>query len=81
MSFIYKYATYTLTPFLKPHAVLNLAEQNVFYVQLYMESAFTYNPGLTIIITLFSNAHYWEQMFLVKCLWNVFLTILSAINS
>ena len=32
MSFIYKYET-SLTPFVKPHTVLNLAEQNVFYIQ------------------------------------------------
>ena len=47
MSFIYKYKTSTLTPFVKPHNVLNLAVQKIFYVQLYMESAFMYNPGLT----------------------------------
>ena len=34
----------TLNP-LKNHNVLNLAVQNVFYVQLYMESAITCNPG------------------------------------
>ena len=32
-----------LTPFVKPHEVLNLAIQNVFYVQ----SGFTYNLGST----------------------------------
>ena len=47
MSFIYRYNTSTLTPFVKPCIILNLALQNVFYVQLYMESTFTYNPGLT----------------------------------
>ena len=41
MSFIYKYETSTLTPFVKPRNILNLAVQDVFYVQLYMESAFT----------------------------------------
>ena len=45
MSFIYKYKTSTLTPFVKPHDVLNLAEQIVFNVLLLLESAFTYNPG------------------------------------
>ena len=53
MSFIYKYETSTLTPFEKPGDILNLAVQNIFYVQLYMESAFIYNPGLTIVITFF----------------------------
>ena len=53
MSFIYKYKTSTLTPFVKPHNVLNLAVQKIFYVQLYMESAFMYNPGLTPI-------EYWD---------------------
>ena len=47
-SFIYKYETSTLTPFEKQHNVLNLAVRNIFYIQLYVESAFTYNPGLTI---------------------------------
>ena len=27
--------------------MLNLAGQNIFYVQLYIKSAFTYNPGST----------------------------------
>ena len=36
--------------FVKPRDVLNLAKQNVFYVQLYVESAFTYNPGTTKIV-------------------------------
>ena len=49
MSFIYEYKTSTLTPFVKPHDILNLAVQNIFYVQSYVESAFTYNPGLTIL--------------------------------
>ena len=48
MSFIYKYKTLTLTPFVKPHDMLNLAVWNIFYVQLHVESAFTYNPGSTI---------------------------------
>ena len=30
--------------------MLNLAVQNVFYIQSYVESAFTYNLGLTIIL-------------------------------
>ena len=51
MSFIHKYESFTLTPFVKPHNILNLAEQNIFYVQLYMESAFTYNPGSTVSST------------------------------
>ena len=46
--FIYKYKTSTLTPFVKPHEILNLALQNIFYAQLYMESYFTYNTGSTI---------------------------------
>ena len=45
--FIYKYKTYTLTPFVKPRNILNLAIQNVFNIQLYVESAFTYNLGMT----------------------------------
>ena len=56
MSFIYKYKTSTLTPFVKPHDILNLAVQNVFYVQSYMESVFTYNPGWTKTSLLFSWA-------------------------
>ena len=48
MSFIYKYKTSTLTPFVKPCDILNLAIQNIFYTQLYVESAFTYNPGSTL---------------------------------
>ena len=49
MSFIYKYETCILNPFVKPSNTLNLAIQNIFYVQLYVESSFTYNPGLTFI--------------------------------
>ena len=30
MSFIYKYETSTLTPFIKPRNILNLAVQNIF---------------------------------------------------
>ena len=48
MPFIYKYETATLNPFVKPSNILKLAIQNIFYVQLYMESAFTYNLGLTL---------------------------------
>ena len=55
MSFIYKYKTYTLTPFVKPCKILNLAVKNIFYVQLYVESAFTYNMGSTKGSTLSSN--------------------------
>ena len=47
MSFTYKYETSTLTSFVKPSGVLNLAVLNIFYVQSYMESAFMYNPGST----------------------------------
>ena len=46
-SFIYKYETSTLTPFVKPSNILNIAIQNVFYVQSYVESAFMYNPRST----------------------------------
>ena len=37
------YKTSTLSPFVKPHNVHNLASQNVFYVQLYKESTFMYH--------------------------------------
>jgi len=47
-SFIYKDKTSTLTPFVKPRDILNLSIQNVFYIQSYVESAFTYNPGSTL---------------------------------
>ena len=36
MSFIYKYKTFTLTYFVKPRNILNLAILNVFYIQLYV---------------------------------------------
>ena len=48
MSFIYKYKTSTLTPFVKPCDILNLAIQDIFYIQSFVESTFTYNPGLTL---------------------------------
>ena len=48
MPFIYKYKTYTHTPLVKQSSVLNLDIQNVFYIQLYVESAFMSNPGSTI---------------------------------
>ena len=46
MSFIYKYETSTLTPFVKPCNILNLATKNIFYIQLYVESAFTGSTNL-----------------------------------
>ena len=49
MSFIYQYETSTLTPFVKPCNILNLAIQNICYVQSFMESAFLYNPRSTNI--------------------------------
>ena len=40
--------TSTLTPFVKPCNTLNIAVHNcVFYIQLCVESAFTYIPGST----------------------------------
>ena len=51
MSFIYKEKPSTLTPFVKPRDILNLSIQNVFYIQSYVESAFTYNTGSTIGIS------------------------------
>ena len=50
---MYKYETSTLTPFVKPRSILNLAIQNVFYIQSYVESAFMYNPGSTKTTSLF----------------------------
>ena len=50
MSFFCKYKTSTLTPFVKPHDILNLAVQNAFYIQTFVESAFMNNPGSTIIV-------------------------------
>ena len=35
--------------FVKPHKILNLAIQNVFYKQSYVESTFMYNLELTIL--------------------------------
>ena len=46
-SFIFKYKTSTLPPLVKPHNILNLAVQNVFYVKSFKESAFLYNTGST----------------------------------
>ena len=51
MSFIYKHETSTLTPIVKLHDILNLAIQNIFYAQPYVESAFMYNPGSTHVLT------------------------------
>ena len=51
MSFIFMYETSTLTPFVKPCDILNLAIRNIFYIQLYVESAFMYNPGSTVKTT------------------------------
>ena len=34
-----------LSPFVKPRNILNLAIQNIFFVQSYVESAFTHNLG------------------------------------
>ena len=48
MSFIYKYEISTLTPFVKPHAILNLAVQTIFYIQYTLQITFMYSPGLTI---------------------------------
>ena len=46
-SFVYKCEASTLTPFVKPWKILNLAVQNGFYIQSYEESAFTCNVGST----------------------------------
>ena len=46
-SFFYKCKTSTLTPFVKPRDILTLGKWNVFYIQLYVEFAFMYNPGST----------------------------------
>ena len=56
-SFIYKFKTSTLTPIVKPRNVLNLAIQKVFYIQLCMESAFTYNQGSTTSLAVFLGAN------------------------
>ena len=52
MSLIYKYETSTLTPLVKLCDILNLALQNVFHAQSYVESAFTYKPELTNKFTM-----------------------------
>ena len=46
-SFLYKYETSTLTPFVKPHNILNLAGQNILYLQSYVQSAFMHSLGST----------------------------------
>ena len=55
MSFIYKYKTSTLTPFVKPRNVFKLAVQNDFYIQSYVESALTYNLRQPVSSLLGSN--------------------------
>ena len=50
---LYKCKTPKLTTFVKPFDILNLAVQNIFYRQLYVESAFMYNLGLT--------NHFWKR--------------------
>ena len=55
-SFIYKHETSTLTTIVTPRDILNLAIHNIFYIQSYVESAFTYNPVSTALIRpLWSN--------------------------
>ena len=41
----------TLTPFIKPCNILNLAVQNIFYVQSCVDFAFSYNLGSTILVS------------------------------
>ena len=45
-----KAQTSTLTPFVKPRDIFNLAVQNIFYIQSYVYFAFMYNLGSTKII-------------------------------
>ena len=82
MSFICKYKTSTLTPFVKPCNILNLAIQNIFYTQLLcMESAFTYNLGVTIwnilLLILLCKATRYKVVKLVTKLtsWLVFSVV------
>ena len=58
MSFIYNSKIPTLTPFVKPCNILNLAIQNIFYIQLYVESAFTYNLGPTKVSVPYLETFY-----------------------
>ena len=78
MSFIYRYETSTLTPFVKPHDILNLAVQNVFYIQLYVESAFMFNLGYTPKRHLL-NAQFIETWYSVPGRWNKVAQDLSKI--
>ena len=66
-SFIYKYKAPTLTPYVKPRNILNLAVQNIFYVQLYVESAFTYNPGSTGCTVLIETCSSFFSTFVLVC--------------
>ena len=67
MSFIYKYKTSTLNPFVKPRDILNLAIQNIFYIQSYVESTFTYNPGLTNILIVENSSKIFRRQRVVLC--------------
>ena len=49
--FIYKQKTSTLTPFVKPCTMLNLAAQNVFYIQ-------SYSPEVVLLIGSLRSYNY-----------------------
>ena len=59
MSFIYKYKTSTLTPFIKPGVIL-LPVQNIQKIA-YVESDFTYNPGWTQKGYYLQDPHFKQQ--------------------
>ena len=54
MSFIYKFKTLTLAPFVKPHAVFNLA----IWVQILCTIRLTYNPEVVLLIKSAKSYNY-----------------------
>ena len=76
-SFIYKYKTSTLTPFVKPRNILNLAVQNVLYKQPNRESAFTYNLGSTKVPKFASPWEYPDFKCLIELSGQIVQHILS----
>ena len=85
-SFIYKYDTSTLTPFVKQCNILNLAVLKVFYIQLYVESTFKYNPWLTNISRNIQARHrglpipHWTLSRQRKDIFNFFATCNSPLE-
>ena len=79
MSFICKFKTSTITAFVKPCNVLNLAVWKVFYVQLYVESAFTIQGRPKNSLSVMCNLHRCSLLLLLLSLFSPMLPLMLSL--